>query len=106
MKRLAMEVGELDDVGVDHAEVPYARGGEVHRSGRTERAEADDDHRSALQPLLSLAGPLRQDELARVALELEVGERTHADFTIVTTVPSTETLCPSSPAMRGTDSRG
>src|SRR3954467_11008727 len=98
MKRLAMEVGALDDVGVDHAEVADARGSQEHRSGRTERAEADDDRRSALQPLLSLAGPLRQDELARVALELGLGERTHADFTIVTTVPSTETVCPSSPA--------
>ncbi len=41
MHDLAVQVRQLDGVGVDEAERPHARGGEVQRRWRAEAAETD-----------------------------------------------------------------
>ena len=70
-----MQVGELDVVVVEDPEPADARAGEVERDRRAERAGADDQHAGLGQRELRRRAPLRQHELARVALDLGVGEQ-------------------------------
>ena len=75
VQRLAVQVGELDVVVVDDPEAPDARAGQIERDRRAERARADHQHARVAQRDLAELRPLRQQQLARVALELVVVEQ-------------------------------
>jgi hypothetical protein len=67
---LSLQVRRIDDVRVDDAERPHARGGEVQRRGRPEAAGADEEHLAAKQLLLPGLADLGDEEVAAVALRL------------------------------------
>jgi hypothetical protein len=51
---LALEVGEVDLVGVRDRQAPDTRGGQVERRGRAEPTGTDNQRSSPTQPLLPL----------------------------------------------------
>ena len=67
---LALEVRDVDDVGVDDPEGADARCGQVDRGRRAEPARADQEHLRVEQPELALLADLRDEHVAAVALEL------------------------------------
>ena len=67
---LALQVGDVDDVVVDDAQRPDARGGEVERGRRAQAAGAEQQHLGVEQLLLALGADLGEQEVARVALAL------------------------------------
>ena len=69
---LALQVGEVDLVGVGDRQAPKAGGGEVQRRGAAEAARADDQDARASQPLLPLDTDLGEQDMAAVAEELLV----------------------------------
>ena len=69
-----MQVRELDLVVVEDPDPADARAGQVERDRRAERARADHEHARLAHGELRGRAPLGQDELARVALDLGVGE--------------------------------
>ena len=71
---LALQVAGVDDVEVDQAERADAGGGEVERERRAEAAGADAEDLGGLELLLAFHADLGQDEVARVAGDLFVGE--------------------------------
>ena len=74
VQELAVEVRQLDGVVVDHAEAPDARGREVEGDRGAQGAGADHEDARVAQRELGGRAPLRQRELAGVALDLRVGE--------------------------------
>ena len=64
----------VDDVEVDQAERADAGGGEIERERRAEAAGADAEDLRGLQLLLAFHADFGQDEVARVAGDLFVGE--------------------------------
>src|SRR5262249_8916005 len=64
---LALQVGLVDDVGVDDAESADARRGEVERSRRAEAAGADQQDLRVEQLQLPLLPDLRDQQVAAVA---------------------------------------
>ena len=80
MDDLALQVGEIDRVVVDHAQSADAGGGEILQERRAEPAGADHQHARGDQPRLADAADLGQHDVARVAADLrlgEVGQRRH-----------------------------
>ena len=67
---LALQIGQRDDIVIDHAERTDARGGKVHQCRRAETAGADHQHGSLLQRRLAGAADLAQHDVAGVAFEL------------------------------------
>ena len=74
MDHLALQVRQADRVVVDHAQGADAGGGEVLQQGRAQPASADHQHLGLAQLGLTDAADLRQDDVARVALKLGLGE--------------------------------
>ena len=74
MGDLALQVGELDPVVVDHAERADARGGEVEQERRAEAAGADQQDLGLEQARLADAADLRQHDVPGVAQHLLLGE--------------------------------
>ena len=74
MDDLALQVAGVDDVEVDEAEGADAGGGEVEGERRAEAAGADAEDLRRLELLLALHADLGQDEVARVAGDLVVGQ--------------------------------
>ena len=70
MHDLALEVRDVDDVGVDDPERPHPRRGQVDGGRRAEPARADQEHLRVEQPELALLADLRDEHVAAVALEL------------------------------------
>ena len=71
---LALEVREVDDVEVDDADRPDARGGEVERRRATQPAGADQQHLRLEQLRLALRADLGDQQVPAVALLLLVGQ--------------------------------
>ena len=71
---LALEVRDVDDVVVDDADRADAGGGEIERDRRAESAGAEQQHLAVEQALLAARADLRQQQVARVADALRVGE--------------------------------
>ena len=69
---LALQVGEVDLVGVGEGEAADAGGGEVERGGTAEAARADDQRARGAQLLLSFNADLRQQNVPAVAEKLLV----------------------------------
>ena len=101
MDDLALQVGEIDPVVVDHAQGADAGGGEILQERRAEPAGADHQHARGDQPRLAHAADLGQHDVARVAADLrlgELGQRRHGPLiawdrpaNAVTTSPMTTT---------------
>jgi hypothetical protein len=72
VKDLALEVGEVDLVGVGDGEVADAGGGEVEGRGAAEAARADNQRARRPQPLLTLDPDLGKEDVAAVAEKLLV----------------------------------
>ena len=60
---LALEVGQVDDVEVDHADRANARGRQVEGRRRTETARADQERLRVQQLLLPLGADLGDEEV-------------------------------------------
>ncbi len=71
---LALQIRFVDDVEVDEAERADAGGGEVEGEGGAEAAGADAEDARGLELLLAFHADLGQDEVARVACDLFVGQ--------------------------------
>jgi hypothetical protein len=70
VERLAVQVGDLDVVGVDDPDPPHPRADQVGGHRRAERPRADDEHTCLAQRELRGLRPVRQDELPRIAVDL------------------------------------
>ena len=77
---LALQVAGVDNVEVDQAEGADAGGGEIERERRAQAAGADAEDFRGLQLLLALHAHFGQDEVARVARDLFVGELGECGF--------------------------
>ena len=71
---LALQIRFVDDVEVDQAEGADAGGGEVEGEGSAEAAGADAEDLRRLELLLAFHADLREDQVARVAGDLFVGQ--------------------------------
>ena len=71
---LAVEVRDLDVVGVREGESTDARGGQVQRRGGAEAADADDQHLGAGQRRLLRGAEGGEGDVPRVPLEVRAGE--------------------------------
>ena len=72
MNDLALQIAEIHRVMVTQGQLPDTAGGQIQRGGRTEPAEADDQHLRRKQALLPLDADLRQQDVAAVAQQLLV----------------------------------
>ena len=72
VENLALQVGEVDFVGVGEGDFADAARGEVERRGTTEAAGADDKRMRGAQPLLSFDPYFIEQDVAAVAEELLV----------------------------------
>ena len=73
-QNLAVEVGKIDPVVIDHTEPADAGGRKIEEKRRAEPARTDDEHAGVCQPPLADAADLGQHDLARIAPELLVAE--------------------------------
>ena len=64
---LALQVGRVDDVVVDHPDRADPGGGEVEQGGRPEAPGTDDQHPGGPQPALPVAAHVGQQQVAGVA---------------------------------------
>ena len=71
---LALEVGLLDDVGVHHPQGADARGREVEEGRGPQPPGSHDQDAGVGEAPLPLAAHLRQQQVARVALDLRGGQ--------------------------------
>ena len=71
---LALQICEINNIEIDNTERSDARGGQIHGDGRAQSAGADAEHLRLLQLELPFHADLGQDEVARVAQDLVVGE--------------------------------
>src|SRR5712672_3905149 len=104
MDDLALQVGEIDLIVVDHAQSADAGGSEILQEWCAEPARTDHQHARGDQPRLAHAADLRQHDVARVAADLRLGEfgqRRHGPLiawdrvtNAVTTNPMTTTTKP------------
>src|SRR5205807_5528592 len=69
---LALQVGEIDLVGVGERQPADARGGEIERRRAAEAAGADDERGCRAQPFLPLDADLGEQDVPAVAEELPV----------------------------------
>ena len=73
MDDLALQVGEIDRVVVDHAQGADAGGREILQQGRAKPAGAQHQHLRGDQPRLAHAADLGQHDMARVPPDLHFG---------------------------------
>ena len=67
---LALQIGQRDDIVIDHAQRADAGGRQIHQDRRAEAAGADHQHGRLLQRGLAGAADFAQYDMAGVALEL------------------------------------
>jgi hypothetical protein len=72
VENLALQVGEVDLVGIGQGKFADAAGGEIERRRATQAAGADDERVRRAQPLLALDPYLVEEDVAAVAEELLV----------------------------------
>ena len=71
---LPLEVGLVDNVEVDQAELADAGGGEVEPEGRAEAAGADKEDARGLEFFLAFHADFREDEVPAVAGDFVLGK--------------------------------
>ncbi len=67
---LALEIGEIHGVVVDHPDGTHPGRRQVQQQGRAQPAGADHQHPGIQQPRLALAADLAQQDVARITLDL------------------------------------
>ena len=77
MDHLALQVGEIDRIGVDHPQPPDASRRQILQHRRTQPARADNEDRGRQQLLLPDATDFGQQDMAGVTLQLVVGPVGH-----------------------------
>ncbi len=75
MDHLPLQVVHRDTVVIEDPESPDARCGEIERGRRPESAEPDDQRRGGAESFLSVGPDVREDEVARIALQFVWRER-------------------------------
>ena len=76
---LALQVGCIDDVVIDEADRPDPGGGEVEAGRGAEAARAEQQDLGVEQLELALEADLGNEQMARVALLLVLGQRPGRD---------------------------
>src|SRR6185369_5862216 len=74
MDNLALQVGEIDIVGIGNADGAHSGSGKIKGDRRAKTAGADDQHSAVKQLLLPLAANLFEDDMPRVAFDLGFGQ--------------------------------
>ncbi|MNR44841.1 hypothetical protein D3C85_1636280 [compost metagenome] len=74
MQYLALQVRDVDRVEVRQVQLANASRRQVQRHGRTEAAEADDQHPTVFQAQLTVDIYLRQEDLPAVAQQFLIGQ--------------------------------
>ena len=74
MEQLALQVGRVDDVEVDDADLAHAGRRQVHGRGRAQPARAQEQDARIQQLALAGAADLGQDQVAGVPRDLVRGE--------------------------------
>jgi hypothetical protein len=74
VEHLPLEVGEVDDVEVDEADVPDAGRGEIQPKRRAEPPGADEQHAGGLELALPAERHVGDDEVTAVPKNLFRGE--------------------------------
>lgn len=74
MNDLALQIGRVDRVGVDNANVSDAGGRQIEQNGRAQSAGANHQYGRVAQGQLAAHAYLRQDQVARIALDFGVGQ--------------------------------
>ncbi len=77
VKDLTMEIGTVDDIGINEPDLTHPGGGEVEDGRRTEPTGADTEDGGPFESLLTNFADLRQHGLAKVA-GLFLGRERHA----------------------------
>jgi hypothetical protein len=72
---LALKVGEVHGVEIRQDQPPDTGRGEIHRHGRAQPAESDDEDAGLSESLLAFDAELGQQDLAAIAQELVVSHR-------------------------------
>src|SRR5438309_2253236 len=93
MKDLPLQIGEVDDVGVDDAERAHTRGREVVRGRRTQSARADEQDLAVQELLLTHLADLRDQQVPRVALRLGRREARGRRPRLAGILPAVEPAC-------------
>lgn len=73
-ERLPLQVGQLDDIGIDNRELANAGPGKRGNHGAPDSPRADNRNACRLQLTLADTADLRQDNVTRVSFELGVGK--------------------------------
>ena len=74
VERLALEIAEVDRIAVDDRQPAHPGAGQCGNGSGANPAGTDHDDVGGLQPLLPNPADLRQDDVARIAIEFVVGE--------------------------------
>ena len=74
VQHLALQVGVIHHVEIDHAEGSHAGCGQVKRQRRAESARPDAEHARGLKLLLAGHADLGHDQVARVAQDFVVAQ--------------------------------
>lgn len=77
VKDLSMQVGFIDDIGINQSNLSDSGGRQIENSGRTQPAGADAENGGILQFFLTRFPELRQHRLAKVSV-LFPGRERHA----------------------------
>ena len=80
VQRLAVQVGDLDHVGVHEPDPPDARAREVQRHGRAEPPAPTTSTDASRSAICASSRPVREHELARVALDLGLCQQRRDDL--------------------------
>ena len=75
VRDLALQVGEVDMVGIDQREMADAGAAQVQRHRRAEAAGADDERTRTQQTLLAFDADLVEQDVARITQQLRVVHR-------------------------------
>ena len=70
MDDLALQIGQRDNVVIDHAELAYAGGSEIHQRWRAQAAGADHQHGGLFQRGLAGSADFAQHDMAGIAFDL------------------------------------
>ena len=74
MNDLPLQIAEIHRVELDHADGADARRSQVQRNGRAESARTDEQHFRCLEPFLTLHADFRENQVARIAFDIFVGQ--------------------------------
>jgi hypothetical protein len=72
MDDLSLQIGFVNGIPIDNANMSHTGGGQVQERWRTQSASANHEHRCLLQGLLALDANVRQDQMSGVAADFVI----------------------------------